>query len=107
MIELSWLIELTKLIGFPAVIFGIWLISHLAHQKTIEALQKQSEETVNNLQSQYDRIINLQKDQTDRSFELLKEIAKTNEMQVGLISELKTMIQLNQFCPIVKERSRQ
>lgn len=106
MIELSWLIELTKLIGFPAVIFGIWLISHLAHQKTIEALQKQSEETVNNLQSQYDRIITLQKEHTDRSFELLKEIARTNEVQCGVMAEMKTMIQLNQFCPMVKERSR-
>jgi hypothetical protein len=102
-IELTWLAELIKLIGFPAVIFAIWYVSHLANQKTVETLQQANEETIQSLQHQYDKIIALQKDYSDRNFDLLKDISRTNELQCGLLGELKTMISLNQFCPVVRQ----
>ncbi|MEW5970230.1 MAG: hypothetical protein AB1706_10210 [Pseudomonadota bacterium] len=92
MIESTLLVELIKLVGFPAVIFAIWYVSHISNKEMFATMQ-----------SQFRQIIETQEKSTERNFELLSEILDITRSQAALMSELKTLIKLNQYCPLSRK----
>jgi len=77
MSETALIIELTKSIGFPAVIFAIWYIYHKSQVKTFEDI-------VNN------------------NFLVLKDLLETNQYHAALLSRIESKIDTNLWCPILK-----
>lgn len=75
--EVEVMIELTKNIGFPAVIFAIWYIYHKSQVKTFEDI-------VNN------------------NFKVLRDLLETNQYHAALLSRIESKIDTNLWCPILK-----
>jgi hypothetical protein len=76
--ELDILIELTKNIGFPAVIFAIWYIYHKSQVKAFEQMM-------------------------DNNFRILKDLLETTQYNVALLSRIESKIDTNLWCPILKK----
>jgi len=77
MTESALILELVKNIGFPAVIFAIWYIYHKSQVKTFEDI-------VNN------------------NFQVLKDLLETNQYHTALLSKIDTKIEMNLWCPILR-----
>lgn len=76
--DLDILIELTKNIGFPAVIFAIWYIYHKSQVKAFEQMM-------------------------DNNFRILKDLLETTQYNVALLSRIESKIDTNLWCPILKK----
>lgn len=91
MTEAAFLIEVIKVIGFPAVIFAIWFIDH-------KSQEKQQKDTV----EAFNKIIDEQAKREERNFNLLREMLETNNFHGSILSEIKEKINTNQWCPYLK-----
>jgi len=76
--ETTLLVELTKNIGFPAVVFAIWYIYHKSQVKTFENI-------------------------IQNNFQVLKDLLETNKNQANLLSRIENKIDANMWCPILKK----
>lgn len=76
--ETTLLVELTKNIGFPAVVFAIWYIYHKSQVKTFENI-------------------------IQNNFQVLKDLLETNKNQANLLSRIENKIDANLWCPILKK----
>lgn len=76
------LIDLTKNIGFPAVIFAIWYIYHKAQVKTFENMM-------------------------DNNFRILKDLLETTQYNVAILSRIESKIDLNVWCPLLKKEMKE
>lgn len=75
--ETALIIELTKNIGFPAVIFAIWYIYHKSQVKIFENI-------------------------IQNNFQVLKDLLETNQYHAALLSRIESKIDTNLWCPILK-----
>lgn len=82
MSENTLLTELTKFVGFPIILFIIWMYYHRA---TIRIFEKM----------------------LDSQFATLKELIETNQCTVTLLARIEQKIDNNVFCPLVRERTRE
>ena len=78
MSEITGLIELVKPYGSPALVFGCWF---LYHKSTTEQFNKMLTE----------------------NFKLLERMIETNILNTALITEIKSLIINNQWCPYAKD----
>ena len=76
--DIDIMLDLTKSIGFPAVIFAIWYIYHKAQVKTFENMMNQN-------------------------FSILKDLLETTQYNVALLSRIESKIDLNVWCPLLKK----
>lgn len=76
--DFSVFIELTKNIGFPAVIFAIWYIYHKAQVKSFEQMM-------------------------NNNFQILKDLLETTQYNVAILSRIENKIDLNVWCPLLKK----
>lgn len=76
--EPNLLIDLTKNIGFPAVIFAIWYIYHKAQVKTFEQMM-------------------------NNNFKILKDLLETTQYNVAILSRIENKIDMNVWCPLLKK----
>lgn len=75
--ETALILDLTKNIGFPAVIFAIWYIYHKSQVKTFENI-------------------------IQNNFQVLKDLLETNQYHAALLSRIESKIDTNLWCPILK-----
>lgn len=80
--EPNLLIDLTKNIGFPAVIFAIWYIYHKAQVKTFEQMM-------------------------NNNFKILKDLLETTQYNVAILSRIENKIDMNVWCPLLKKEMKQ
>ena len=86
------IIELVKVIGYPAVIFVIWYMTI----KFFEVfLTKQDDKTM--------KIIETQEKRNQENFQVLNKFAESIDYMAGQISNVNTKMDNNLFCPIVKK----
>jgi len=76
--EVTLIIELTKNIGFPAVVFAIWYIYHKSQVKTFENI-------------------------IQNNFQVLKDLLETNKNQANLLSRIESKIDTNLWCPLIRK----
>lgn len=80
MFEASFIIDMIKYLGFPAVLFFMWLMDHKAKEKHVDTL------------------IGLLREQVDSA----KELVENMNYQGAVLTRLEGEITTNQFCPIVR-----
>lgn len=85
MTDIQMLIEITKIIGFPALIFGIWFFYHKSSTM------------------QLNKIIDMQAERERANFNLLKDMIDKMDLQSGLLQKLVERVNSNQFCPYVRD----
>jgi Fe2+ transport system protein B len=73
--------ELAKFVGFPIILFIIWMYYHRATMRIFEKM-------------------------LDAQFSTLKELIETNQCTVTLLARIEQKIDNNIFCPLVRERTR-
>jgi hypothetical protein len=78
MTETAVFIELVKNIGFPAVVFAIWYIYHKSQVKTFEEIIR-------------------------NNFAVLKDLLETNQQHAAILSRIENKIDVNLWCPFIKE----
>lgn len=109
--EHAFYIELVKSIGFPALIFIMWLIYFRADAKKggrrIEQQVKQFEIQNQLLREFMERSLDNQKTIYEEQIDLLKEITETLQYQAACLVRTETKIDNNQFCPVVRKSSRE
>jgi hypothetical protein len=88
MLEVNFLLELLKSVGFPAIIFIVWYIYHKA----------QVEFFMNILKEQAER--------EERNFKLLNDMVETIQYHTAILSRVEQKIDSNDFCPIIKEQRK-
>ncbi len=88
MSETTSLIELSKNVGTPILVFIIWVLYHKSSMKILE------------------RMIGNQSEESKRNYEALKEITETNQCVLVALARMEQKIDTNTFCPLVKERRR-
>lgn len=96
--ESTFVIEIVKNAGMPALIFGIWFIYHQSQVRIWTANQE--------LQTKvFDRISTEQSKREDQNYELLKEMLEIARYQAAILARMDNKIDTNQFCPLVKKSS--
>lgn len=83
---MNFYMELIENLGFPALIFIIWMVYHKAQVKSFEQL------------------IENQSEREKRNFNLLKEMLETNQCQSAAIARLEQKIEKNRFCPFAETK---
>lgn len=96
MLQDTFIIELIKNIGFPALIFAIWFFYHKANATAQEKREKQTAET-------FQQILNEQAKREERNFGLLKDMLETNQYHGSLLAKIAQQIEANQWCPLLKK----
>ena len=84
MFEASFVIDLIKALGFPALIFFMWLMDHRSKE------------------SHLNRLINMLQDQVDQQ----KELVESVQYQGAVLGRVEEKIITNQFCPMIREELR-
>jgi len=120
--ELSWLIELAKYVGFPALIFAVWYIYHNAQIKqskeqidkfhiiinqAITAQKELNEIQFNTFRQAIERTIDMQDDEARRMFELVKDMTETEQYQSAIMSRIETKINNLDLYKIIKDITKE
>ena len=93
-----WIVELTKFVGFPALVFAIW---YFYHQAQVEAFSENMKLQV----KVFETISAGQSKREDQNYELLKEMLEIARYQAAILSRMDNKIDTNQFCPLVKAKT--
>jgi formylmethanofuran dehydrogenase subunit B len=84
MFEVSFVIDLIKYLGFPAVLFFMWLMDHKAKEKHVDTL------------------IGLLREQVDHA----KDMIETMNYHGAILSRVENLINDNQFCPLIRKENK-
>jgi len=101
-ITLEIIPELTKMVGFSALVFVIWLITL---RFCLQIFKTHDQRYVDLLTSQKS-ILDEQSKREQQNFELLKQLIESNDYVAGAISSLSTKIDNNLFCPLMRKDNK-
>lgn len=90
--EASFLVEIVKVIGFPAVIFVMWYIDHKSQDRKHEDTKETFEKLIENMEKN-----------SNKHFDLLKEMLEINNYQGSLLIKMEEHLRTNQYCPYVRK----
>lgn len=111
---MSEIIELVKVVGFPALIFYIWHLYHQA-ETTKWATMREDEDKkwgnlVGQLKTDQEAKFNLFREllqQTERArgsqFQLLRETIETMNFHSSQLARIEQKVDTNQFCPVTRK----
>jgi hypothetical protein len=94
----TWIIELIKYAGFPALVFAIW---YLYHESQVKAFGENMKLQV----KVFEAISAGQSKREDQNYELLKEMLEISRYQAAILARMDNKIDTNQFCPLIKEKT--
>lgn len=94
--EASFLLEVVKVIGFPAVIFAIWYIDHKSQERKHEDTKALFLSLINNMEKN-----------AQQSFDLLKEMLETNTYHGGMLIKIEEHLRTSQYCPLMRKEFKQ
>lgn len=84
MTETAFFIDLVKYVGFPALIFIIWYLTHKSSMGI------------------FSQILEAFKEDTERTYESLKDMLQTNQCTLTALVRIEQKIDHNTFCPLVR-----
>jgi ATP/maltotriose-dependent transcriptional regulator MalT len=84
MVEAAFFIELIKYVGFPALIFIIWYLTHKSSMGI------------------FNQILEAFKEDTKRTYESLKDMLQANQLTLSALVRIEQKIDHNTFCPLVR-----
>ena len=93
--DLASILELAKLIGFPAIIVWMWWITQQTFRDNLSAMQQQHKTDFEFLNNQH-----------KEDFAVLNEFAEAIRLTGGQLMKLNENIRTNQFCPTVRQNSQ-
>lgn len=79
------IIEVFKILGAGGVAFACF---YLFHKSTT---------------TQFNQIIENQAEQTKQMFSILTQMIEQNNLQLGYLQEIKTLVSANLWCPYIRE----
>ncbi len=81
MSENTLVAELAKNVGFPILLFIIWIAYHRATMKIFEKI-------------------------TETQYSILKDLIETNNCTIGALARIESKIDSNTWCPYVREKMK-
>ena len=105
--DLSFAIELIKTIGFPALIFIIWVLYHRSETAKWENIFQQNRLDTEEKFHLLKQIFDQNERAREREFQLLKETTEMMHLHTGVLSRVEQKIDTNQFCPVTRRKSHE
>lgn len=81
MVENTLFTELAKFVGFPILLFIIWIFYHKSTMKIFEKI-------------------------VDKQYDVLKDLIETNHCTISSLARIEQKIDTNTWCPLVKEAQK-
>jgi hypothetical protein len=104
LLEAGTYMEMVRAIGFPALIFLIWVIYHRSEnekwEKNFNAQREMQRDTIQGMMLQ-------NREEREKQFLLWKELSEILHLQTSQLSRLDSKISANEFCPIVRRNKQE
>lgn len=101
--EASFLVEMVKVIGFPAVIFVMWYLDLRSRDKKEAAARESNEKIYQDTKTTFTTLIENMEKNSNKHFDLLKEMLEINNYQGSLLIKMEEHLRTNQYCPYVRK----
>ncbi|MEQ8226019.1 MAG: hypothetical protein ABRQ37_27145 [Candidatus Eremiobacterota bacterium] len=82
MAENTLVVELAKFVGFPIVLFIIWICYHRSTMRIFEKI-------------------------VDKQYTILKDLIEVNNCTIGALARIEQKIDSNTWCPYTRERMKE
>jgi len=80
--ESTLVAELAKYVGFPILLFIIWIVYHRATMRIFEKI-------------------------TEAQYKILRDLIETNNYTIGALARIEQKIDTNTWCPYVREKMKE
>lgn len=95
----AWAIEMVKYVGFPALIFLVWYLTHKSHQlqltKIVETQTAERENHMKILREERSMVLSLFADQMKSGEREAKDLAAAIQMNTSTLMKLESAIDAN------------